>query len=194
MITQLKFCLLFITILIAGCKQSSPSIRTAKQISVSEAAVVSAHPEASLIGAEILRQGGNAIDAAIAVQFALAVCYPVAGNIGGGGFMVARMNNGDVFALDFRETAPATAHRDMYLDSIGNPVRDLSLKGHLAVGVPGTVDGMIRSFEKLSKLKDWKLLVEPSVRLAKEGFQITDMQARRLNKYSKDIKELNNEL
>ncbi|MBT8190676.1 MAG: gamma-glutamyltransferase [Bacteroidia bacterium] len=169
-------------------------MRTAKQISVSEAAVVSAHPEASLIGADILRRGGNAIDAAIAVQFALAVCYPVAGNIGGGGFMVARMNDGDVFALDFRETAPAAAHRDMYLDSIGNPVRDLSLKGHLAVGVPGTVDGMIRSFEKLSKLKDWKLLVEPSVRLAKEGFQITDKQARRLNKYSKNIKELNNEV
>ena len=105
--------------------------------------VVSAHPEASQVGIDILKKGGNAVDAAVAVQFALAVVYPNAGNIGGGGFMVYRSAKGEVNALDFREKAAASANRDMYLDTAGNPIVDKSLYGHLATGVPGSVDGMV---------------------------------------------------
>ena len=104
--------------------------------------VVSAHPLASKVGLEILKQGGNAVDAAVAVQFALAVVYPSAGNIGGGGFFVYRSKQGNG-SLDFREKAPSRSYRDMYLDSAGDVIKNLSLKGHLASGVPGTVDGMV---------------------------------------------------
>ncbi len=142
--------------------------------------VVTAHPEASAVGLEILKNGGNAVDAAVAVQFALAVVYPNAGNIGGGGFMVYRGADGSVAALDFREAAPAAASRDMYLDTQGNPITDLSLRGQLASGIPGSVDGMVKAHEKYGKL-DWKLLVEPAVRLAEQGFPVTVRQAAELN-------------
>ncbi|RZK89733.1 MAG: gamma-glutamyltransferase, partial [Pedobacter sp.] len=105
--------------------------------------VVSAHPESSEVGIAILKKGGNAVDAAVAVQFALAVVYPNAGNLGGGGFMVYRSAKGEINALDFREKAASLASRDMYLDSAGNPIVSKSLYGHLAVGVPGSVDGMV---------------------------------------------------
>lgn len=107
--------------------------------------VVTAHPVASKVGLEILKKGGNAVDAAVAVQFALAVVYPNAGNIGGGGFMVYRAADGATDALDFRETAPANASKDMYLDAQGNVISDLSIYGHLSAGVPGTVDGMVQA-------------------------------------------------
>ena len=148
-----------------------------------EAGVVTAHPIASEIGAKIMKQGGNAIDAAIAIQFALAVVYPVAGNIGGGGFMIVRMDNGTTDALDYREVAPAKAHPDMYLDKKGDVIDNLSLRGHLASGVPGSVDGMYSAFEKYSKLKDWSTLILPSIKLAENGFQITNLQAKRFNKF-----------
>src|SRR5688572_24494360 len=109
-----------------------------KKIEGAKAAVVSAHPLASEAGLEMLQRGGNAIDAAIATQFALAVVYPGAGNLGGGGFLVAFFNTGKTFALDYRETAPGKAFKDMYLDKAGNPIASLSLKGPLASGVPGT--------------------------------------------------------
>src|SRR3954464_1661869 len=108
----------------------------------SNGAVVCAHPVAGKVGAEILRRGGNAIDAVIASQLALAVVYPGAGNIGGGGFLVARMKDGKTFTYDYRETAPAKATWDMYLDEKGNAQTNLSQYGHLASGVPGTVDGL----------------------------------------------------
>src|SRR3954451_11854343 len=111
-----------------------------KDQTFSEGAVASAHPIASLVGAAILKQGGNAIDGVIATQLALAVVYPGAGNIGGGGFMVARLKDGKTFTLDYRETAPAKASRDMYIDEKGNAQTDLSQYGHLASGVPGTVN------------------------------------------------------
>ena len=107
------------------------------------AMVVTAHPLASKVGVDILRQGGNAIDAAIATQLALAVVYPSAGNIGGGGFMVLRMKDGRLDALDYREKAPGHASTDMYLDEVGGVVSGLSQKGHLAHGVPGTVAGLV---------------------------------------------------
>ena len=103
--------------------------------------VVSAHPLASEAGAKIMKMGGNAYDAVIATQYALAVVYPQAGNIAGGGFLVGVKNTGEKFTIDFRETAPAKSFRDMYLDKKGNPNTDLSQNGHLAVGIPGSVAG-----------------------------------------------------
>jgi len=147
-----------------------------------KAMVVTAHPLATKIGLEILQKGGNAIDAAIAVQFALAVCYPGAGNIGGGGFMIYRGADGQVSALDYREKAPLKAQENMYLDENGNPKLDKSVYGHLAVGVPGTVDGMVKAFERYSVLKDWGALVQPAVGIAENGFYITENEANNLNK------------
>lgn len=152
-----------------------------KLIESDSAVVVTAHPLATAIGLQILKDGGNAIDAAIAVQFALAVCYPGAGNIGGGGFMLYRDTSGYSIALDFREKAPSHAATNMYLDSSGNVIDSLSKFGPLAAGVPGTVDGMVQAFEKFSKLKDWKKLVQPAIDLAYKGYLITDQEANNLN-------------
>ncbi|WEK18820.1 MAG: gamma-glutamyltransferase [Candidatus Pedobacter colombiensis] len=143
--------------------------------------VVSANEKASQVGLNILKKGGNAIDAAVAVQFALAVVYPNAGNIGGGGFMVYRSASAEINTLDFREKAPEKASRDMYLDSEGNPVVDKSLDGHLASGVPGSVAGMVAAHQKYGKLK-WAELIEPAIALAKNGFKISERQADELNK------------
>lgn len=142
--------------------------------------VVSAHPEASRVGIDILKKGGNAVDAAVAVQFALAVVYPNAGNIGGGGFMVYRSAKGEVNALDFREKAAASANRDMYLDTAGNPIVDKSLYGHLATGVPGSVDGMVEAHRKYGKLT-WAQVLQPAIDLAQNGFKITQRQSAELN-------------
>ena len=148
------------------------------------AMVVSAHPLASEIGLQIIKNGGNAVDAAVAVQFALAVVYPSAGNIGGGGFFVYRSNGGECSTLDFREKAPLNAQRDMYLDTLGNVVDNLSLIGHLAVGVPGTVDGMVTIHEKYGRLS-WEKVIQPSIDLANNGFVLTEKQARNLNYFNK---------
>lgn len=133
--------------------------------------VVTTDAYASQVGVDVLREGGTAIDAAIAVQFALAVVNPEAGNIGGGGFMIARMADGETLALDFREVAPAGASRDMYLDEEGNPT-DASVVGHLAVGVPGTVAGMWEAHQRLGTM-EWARLVQPSIDLA-AGFEVTE--------------------
>jgi gamma-glutamyltranspeptidase / glutathione hydrolase len=127
----------------------------------------------------MLRQGGNAFDAAIATQLALAVVYPAAGNIGGGGFMVAHLARGRDLALDFREKAPAAATRDMYLDSAGNARTDLSQNGHLASGVPGTIAGI---FEELRYARlPFAKLIQPAIDLAEHGFALTAAEARSLN-------------
>lgn len=149
-----------------------------KQV-VKNGAVVSAHPLASMAGVHILKSGGNAVDAAIATQFALAVVYPGAGNLGGGGFLVARLADGKNVAIDYREKAPGAAHRDMYLDSAGNAIEDLSIYGHLAAGVPGTVAGLFAS-AKYGKLPMEKLIA-PAIELAEKGFVITEAEARSLN-------------
>lgn len=153
--------------------------------------VVTAHPLATQIGLDILRNGGNAVDAAIAVQFALAVCYPGAGNIGGGGFMVIRTSEGKVSTLDFREKAPEKAYKDMYLDSLGQPLPGKSLHGHLAAGVPGTVAGMVEAFSKYSLLNNWKSLVQPAVELATNGYRITESEASNLNKNQPGFEKYN---
>ncbi|TKB96393.1 gamma-glutamyltransferase [Pedobacter cryophilus] len=152
--------------------------------------VVSAHPIASKVGVEILKKGGNAVDAAVAVQFALAVVYPNAGNIGGGGFMVYRSSKGETNTLDFREKAPAAASKDMYLDSLGNPITTLSLNGHLAAGVPGSVAGMWAAHQKYGKLK-WQTLLQPAIELAENGFKLTAKQAVELNATDSIFNELN---
>jgi len=143
--------------------------------------VVSATEQASHVGVDIMKAGGNAIDASIAVHFALAVTFPAAGNIGGGGFLIVRLPDGTSASLDFRETAPAAASRDMYLDAEGNIIEGLSLFGHLASGVPGSVDGMIRAWERYGSLP-WKTLIEPSIRLARDGFPLGWQEANGLNR------------
>jgi len=160
-----------------------------KDIKVLHGAVVSAHPLASKVGAMILQQGGNAVDAAIATQLALAVVYPGAGNLGGGGFLVGHLKNGRNIAIDYRETAPAKAHRDMYLDSAGNPVTQLSLDGPLAAGIPGTVAGLFASM-KYTKLPFSKL-IDPAIFLAEKGFVITAADAEGFNTYKGDFEKLN---
>ena len=141
--------------------------------------VVSAHPLASEAGAKILKMGGNAYDAVIAAQYALAVVYPQAGNIGGGGFLVGVKNNGEKFTIDYRETAPTNANRDMYLDKNGKANTDLSQNGRLAVGVPGSVAGFFATL-KYAKLPMEKL-IQPAIDLAEQGFAITEREANLLN-------------
>lgn len=135
--------------------------------------VVSVSPEASDVGLEILKQGGNAVDAAVAVGFALAVTYPAAGNIGGGGFMVIHDPDRSLeTTIDYREMAPAAASRDMYLDGDGEIVPGLSTVGYLASGVPGSVAGMHLAWQEYGRLK-WAQLVEPAIALAREGFRVS---------------------
>lgn len=155
------------------------------------AAVVTAHPEATKVGVKIIQKGGNAVDAAVAVQFALAVVYPNAGNIGGGGFMVYRGYRGNQDALDYREKAPGKASKDMYLDEKGNAIVDKSLFGALASGVPGTVAGMVKAHDKYGKLK-WKKDIQPAIDLAEKGFQITAQQAGELNNNKEKFLKYNN--
>ncbi|MCW3464063.1 gamma-glutamyltransferase [Chitinophaga nivalis] len=160
-----------------------------KDIKVLHGAVVSAHPLASQAGSIILQQGGNAVDAAIATQLALAVVYPGAGNIGGGGFLVAHLKDGRNIAIDYRETAPAAASKDMYLDSLGNAVTTLSQDGHLAAGIPGTVAGLFAAM-KYARLPFAKLIA-PAILLAEKGFAITTAEANLLNSYKADFERLN---
>ena len=194
--------ILFIWLL--GCKPSSNQNTVApKQETVDyfsnrnhgvigdSAMVVSAHPEASKVGMAILQQSGNAVDAAIAVQFALAVVYPNAGNIGGGGFMVTRMKDGSSNALDFREKAPSKASRDMFINPANGEVnRKLIETSHLASGVPGSVAGMWEAHQKYGSM-DWKKLLQPAIELAQKGFPITAHQAEDFNQLQAELKQLN---
>ncbi len=142
--------------------------------------VVSAHPESSRIGVAVLRKGGNAVDAAVATEFALAVCYPEAGNIGGGGFMLVREASGRTDLIDYREKAPLKASRDMYLDPSGNTIPGLSTDTHKASGVPGTVDGMLNIHAKYGILS-FREVIQPAIDLARNGFPLTEGQADDLN-------------
>lgn len=143
------------------------------------AMVASTSEIASRIGIEVMKKGGNAVDAAVAVGFALAVTWPSAGNLGGGGFMLIRTADGAAEALDYRERAPLAAHRDMYLDPQGKVVPGLSTDGYKAVGVPGTVAGLALAHQRHGKLK-WEELVEPARKLAEEGFEVNHHLARSL--------------
>ena len=161
-------------------------INIVKEVKVKDKGVViSAHPLASEAGAKMLKQGGNAFDAVIATQLALAVVYPQAGNIGGGGFLVATTAEGKKLALDYRETAPSKASFDMYWDKQGNANTDLSQYGRLAVGVPGSISGMFVTL-KYAKLPFAKL-IEPAIDLAEKGFAITEQEAALLNAHKADF-------
>ena len=144
-----------------------------------KAAVTSAHPIASMVGAAIMKDGGNAFDAAIAIQFTLAVVFPGAGNIGGGGFLLSRNKDGVLMGIDYREAAPSKASRDMYLDENGNPIEGMSRSGASASGVPGSVAGMF-SAHPYAKLP-MKTLLQPAYELAANGYVITEREARGLN-------------
>ncbi|MFZ6022996.1 MAG: gamma-glutamyltransferase [Bacteroidota bacterium] len=160
-----------------------------KKATYLKAAVSSAHPLASQVGAMIMRQGGNAFDAAIATQLALAVVYPAAGNLGGGGFLLARKKDGELIGLDYREAAPAASGRDMYLDENGNAKISLSQNGHLASGIPGTVAGLFATlpYAKLSFPK----LIQPAIDLAEKGFVISEREAVSLNSIRESLLKYN---
>ncbi|MBL9013909.1 MAG: gamma-glutamyltransferase [Myxococcales bacterium] len=149
--------------------------------------VVSEAEQATKVGKQILAGGGNAVDAAIATAFALAVVHPTAGNLGGGGFAVVRVASGKFVALDFREVAPGAATADMFLGKDGKPTRE-SLRGHKASGVPGSVMGLWRLHQKLGK-KPWKELVEPAIQLARDGFVIDEHTHQSIVLRAKDLLE-----
>ena len=188
------FSALTAVVLLASCqnppakKQPDPE----KGVLAPHAMVVSAKEEASQIGLAILKKGGNAFDAMIATELALAVAYPNAGNIGGGGFMVYRLGSGERGALDYREKAPAKAHRDMYLDKNGKVIADKSTLGALAVGVPGTIAGIFEVYQKFGSLPIGEL-IQPAIDLARNGVLITELQANfYMNKNVELIKQANN--
>jgi gamma-glutamyltranspeptidase/glutathione hydrolase len=176
--------LLFSVFLLWGCTAdlatTAAQYEMPKQAFSKKGMVVTAHPVATRVGVEILEKGGNAVDAMVAVHFALAVVYQRAGNIGGGGFMLYRPAKGGVESLDFRETAPAAARKDMFLGENGKAVDSLSRDGHLAVGTPGSVAGMWQAHQKFGRLA-WAELVAPAVCIAKEGVVLTNYEARTLN-------------
>lgn len=153
---------------------------------VSKAMVVSAREEASQIGANIMKKGGNAFDAMVATELALAVAYPYAGNIGGGGFMVYRKANGETGTLDYREKAPMAASKDMYLDKSGNVITDLSVNGALAIGVPGTIAGVFAVHQKFGKLAIEDIM-QPVIALAKRGVIVTPKQLKQMETWHDDI-------
>lgn len=170
----------------SGIPKPSFQLRPPTGVEGRQAMVVAAHPEAARIGIDILKQGGNAVDAAVAVQFALAVCFPYAGNIGGGGFMLIRMADGQAHALDFRETAPGAAQADFFLDPQGQVIPGKSTAGIFSAGVPGSVDGMVRAHERLGRLP-WDSLLQPAIRLAQQGYPLTTHDADWLNRTRADF-------
>lgn len=180
--------LLFI---IFSCKTAPELSRTASRgVMAENAMVVSARKEASKIGLDIIKQGGNAFDAMMATEMALAVCYPYAGNLGGGGFMVYRLNTGETGTLDYREKAPMAATKNMFLDEDGNAVPQRSQRGGLAVGVPGTVAGIFAAHEKFGSLPVVEILA-PVIELAEKGFEVTERQAQALSYHRQAMLEVN---
>jgi gamma-glutamyltranspeptidase / glutathione hydrolase len=185
-----RFILLLLVVTLATCTITK-NVRPEKPLVVADSAlVVSAHPLASEVGLRVLRDGGNAVDAAIAVQLTLAVVFPAAGNIGGGGFMVLRKANGEVQTLDYREKAPGQATTDMYLDENDAVVTGLSEKTPLASGVPGTVAGLWEAHQKHGSI-EWSKLVQPAIHLALNGFELTEREANGLNSIQDDLKANN---
>jgi len=182
--------ILLLAVSIVACKPSERKETQVNGLVTDSAMVVSAHPLASQIGTEILKKGGNAVDASIAVQFALAVAFPAAGNIGGGGFMLYRSADGKYAALDYREKAPAAATTDMYLDSTGTVIPNLSTDGHLASGIPGSVDGMVEAHRKYGTMP-WRDLVQPAIDLALKGVPLTRREAANLNGIQEDLVKYN---
>ncbi len=195
MISKRKYFRALLALSIALASLWAPSFQFTRQITPTTAAasrepvrakrgmVASTNEVASRVGVDVMKRGGNAVDAAIAVAFALAVTHPAAGNLGGGGFMMIRLRNGKTTAIDYREMAPAAAHRDVYLDKNGKLIEGEggSLVGYRAAGVPGTVRGMELALKKYGSGKmTWAQLVEPARQLAANGFTVTYSLARSL--------------
>lgn len=179
--------LLFLLILM-GCKSEQTTIPTG--LVTEKAMVVSAREEASQIGVEIMKQGGNAFDAMIATELALAVAYPYAGNIGGGGLMVFRKFSGETGSLDYREKAPMAATSNLFLDENGNVIKGLSTESAKSIGVPGTIAGVFAVHEKFGTLP-LETILKPVIELAKKGIVVTQKQEERLNKYHQAIVKAN---
>src|SRR5271170_7372412 len=171
-----------ILLLLAVVAALAPSASASTHpVHAQHAVVVSVHELASRVGVQIMQGGGNAVDAAVATGFALAVVHPAAGNIGGGGFMLIRMADGKAHFLDYREKAPAAATRDMFLDAQGNVIPGASEVGYKSIGVPGSVAGMVYAEQKYGKLT-LKQIMAPAVRLAREGYPLTWGEARDLRR------------
>ena len=181
------FIFLVTAVVLISCKQEQNTEADTLGLITKNAMVVSAYPDASNIGKSVLEKGGNAFDAMVATELALAVVHPKAGNIGGGGFLVYRLKDGTTGSLDYREQAPLAAHKDMYLDSIGNVIPGLSEKGAMSVGIPGTVAGIITAHEKFGKLP-LKDLVAPAIALCENGYKLTTYHAKYLNDFQKQLK------
>ena len=172
------------------CSFLSENVQAQTGLIANKAMVVSAREEASKIGAEIMQKGGNAFDAMVATELALAVAYPYAGNLGGGGFMVYRKANGKIGSLDYREKAPLAAHKTMFLDKEGNVIKGKSTESPLAIGVPGTVAGVFAVHKKLGSMPMSEIL-KPVIALAEKGVVVTRKQERRLNDYREEIIKVN---
>lgn len=180
-------------LLLFSCREQSKSVEVKapkKGVIAKNAMVVSAREEASKIGSDILKKGGNAFDAMFATEMALAVVYPYAGNLGGGGFMVFRLANGETGALDYREKAPLTATKTMYLNAEGNVIENKSTIGVHAVGVPGTIAGIFASHKRFGTLPI-KDLLKPVIALAEKGFVVTEKQHQKLQDYDSIIRAVN---
>ncbi|WP_425075209.1 gamma-glutamyltransferase [Psychroserpens sp. S379A] len=187
------FSILVLVVFCLSCKNNTPvsSSQSKKRgVIAKNAMVVTAREEASKIGADILKQGGNAFDAMFATEMALAVVYPYAGNLGGGGFMVYRLADGKTGALDYREKAPLAAHKTMYLDNEGNVVKDMSTVGVHSVGVPGTIAGIFAAHERFGTLPTEELL-KPVIALAENGFVVTKKQHEKLDHYDSIMRVVN---
>ena len=185
--------ILSVFVALFSCNNNTYKVDESKRgLIVEQAMVVSARTEASQIGTDILKKGGNAFDAMAATQLALAVAYPYAGNIGGGGFMVYRKADGEIGALDYREKAPLTATKDMYLDSLGNVIPEKSTLGAMAVGVPGSVAGVFAVHKKLGSLP-FEDIIKPVIDLAKRGVVVTNKQESRIKKYQESFLKANND-
>ena len=169
---------------------SSTLFQACNRIKPIKAAVVSAREEASAIGVAVMKRGGSAFDAMIATDLALTVCYPNAGNISGGGFLVYRTKDGEVGSLDYREKAPLAASANMYLDKEGNVLPNKSTLGGLAVGVPGTIAGLVAIHKKFGKLP-WEALIQPAIELAKNGYIVTSKQASSFENKKEDFVAIN---
>ncbi|TLP81397.1 gamma-glutamyltransferase [Maribacter sp. ACAM166] len=187
---QFKFVLaLIVLVTFSNCREN-PAEPTGTV--TDKAMVVSAREEASKIGSDIMKNGGNAFDAMVGTQLALAVAYPRAGNISGGGFMVYRKVNGEIGSLDFREKAPKSAHRNMYLDSLGNVIPNMSTLGATSVSVPGSVAGIIEVHKKFGKLP-LKDIFEPVIAMAEHGIEVTAKQAEMLDNYREVFIKVNSD-
>jgi len=189
-----KILLILPILLLFQCKEKTKVIKQIPQIKgviTEKAMVVCAREEASKIGLDVMKKGGNAFDAMIATDLALAVSYPFAGNIGGGGFLVYRTKDGKIGALDYREKAPLAAHHDMYLDKDKNVIPDKSTLGANAVGVPGTIAGLFKVYEKFGTIP-FKELIQPAIDMAKKGVVVTKKQAEAIEKYKAGFKKANN--